>query len=68
MIETSLRYTPYEEAVEYMGLGGEPGTLHDFFDQVMALNVEFGAADAPLDAEAEIDNSVITDLFADAER
>ena len=68
VIETSLRYTPYEEAVEYMGSGGEPGTLHDFFDQVMALNVEFGAADAPLDAGEEIDNSVITDLFADARR
>lgn len=68
VIETSLRYTPYEEALEYMGAEGEPGTLHGFFDQVMALNMAFGAASETLDAAAEIDASVIDGLFDDAPR
>lgn len=68
VIETSLRYTPYEEALEYMGTEEEPGTLHGFFDQVMALNMAFGAASETLDAGSEIDASVIDGLFDDAPR
>ena len=64
----NLTYTSYEEAVEFMGTGGQRGKLHDIFDQVMALNLENGAADSKLDSNQQIDNSVITDLFKDHKR
>ncbi len=63
IIETSLAYTTYEEAVEFLGTEGGEGKLHDVFDQVMQLNVEFGAADTVLTASEEIDNAVLTGLF-----
>ena len=56
-------YTPYEQAVEFMGTDGKPGKLHGIFDEVMQLNLENGAADTKLEAAQQIDNSVITDLF-----
>ncbi len=63
IIDESLRYTSYEEALAFMGDGNEPGRLHAVFDQVMELNLEFGAADNRLDAGAEIDASIIQNLF-----
>jgi NitT/TauT family transport system substrate-binding protein len=63
IIDTSLAYTTYEEAVGFLGDGSAPGRLHAVFDQVMALNLAFGAADAPLDASREIDASVLKGLF-----
>ena len=63
IIETSLAYTSYEEAVALLGSGGEPGRLHGVFDQVMQLNIDFGAADTALVAADEIDNTLLTDLF-----
>jgi NitT/TauT family transport system substrate-binding protein len=59
----NLEYTPYEEAVDYLGTGGQRGKLHDLFDTVMQLNLENGAADVKLDSNQQIDNSIITDLF-----
>jgi NitT/TauT family transport system substrate-binding protein len=59
----NLAYTPYEQAVEFLGQGGQRGKLHDIFDQVMQLNLENGAAEVKLDSNQQIDNSVITDLF-----
>jgi NitT/TauT family transport system substrate-binding protein len=64
----NLEYTPYEEAAEFLGQGGQRGRLHDIFDQVMALNLENGAADVTLESNQQIDNSVITDLFKDHKR
>ncbi len=63
IIETSMAYTTYEEAVEFLGTEGGPGRLHEVFDQVMQLNIDFGAADTVLDASEEIDNSLLTGLF-----
>lgn len=34
----------------------------------MALNLENGAADAKLDSNQQIDNSIVTDLFKDKKR
>jgi NitT/TauT family transport system substrate-binding protein len=64
----NLVYTPYEQAVEFMGAAGQRGTLHDTFDTVMQLNLENGAADTKLDSNQQIDNSIITDLFKDHKR
>jgi NitT/TauT family transport system substrate-binding protein len=63
IIDTSLAYTSYEEAVAFLGDGTAPGRLHAVFDQVMALNLAFGAADVKLDAAREIDASVLKGLF-----
>ncbi len=68
IIDTSLAYTSYEEAVEFLGTADAPGTLHGFFDEVMALNIEFGAAGTELDAAREIDPSVLNGLFDGATR
>jgi NitT/TauT family transport system substrate-binding protein len=68
IIKTSLRYMTYEETVAFMGTGGQPGKLHQVFDSVMELNLEFGAASTKLDAAQQINNSVVTDLFKDAKR
>ena len=68
IINTSLRYTTYEEAVEFLGTDGKPGKLQPLFDQVMQLNLDFGAADTKLDAATQIDNSVVTGLFDNAQR
>lgn len=68
IIDTSLRYTPYEEAVEFLGTAGKPGKLNPLFDQVMQLNLDFGASEAKLDAAQQIDNSVVTGLFEGAKR
>jgi NitT/TauT family transport system substrate-binding protein len=64
----NLAYTPYEEAVDYLGTGGKRGRMHDLFDEVMALNLENGAADVKLDSNQQIDNSIVTDLFKDKKR
>jgi NitT/TauT family transport system substrate-binding protein len=64
----NLAYTPYEQASEFLGQGGKRGKLHDIFDQVMALNLENGAAEIILDSNQQIDNAVITDLFKDHKR
>jgi NitT/TauT family transport system substrate-binding protein len=64
----NLEYTPYEQAVEYLGTSGQRGKMHDLFDTVMQLNLENGAADVKLDSNQQIDNSIITDLFKDHKR
>ena len=63
IVETSLAYTTYEEAVDFLGTGGGTGKLHGVFDEVMQLNIDFGAADTVLTAAEEIDNSLLTGLF-----
>lgn len=63
IIDSSLAYTSYEEAVDFLGTAGGRGRLHDVFETVMQLNLDYGAADTRLDPEEEIDNSVLTGLF-----
>lgn len=63
IIDTSLAYTPYEQAVEFLGTDGGTGKLHEVFDEVMKLNIDFGAADTALNAADEIDNALLTGLF-----
>jgi NitT/TauT family transport system substrate-binding protein len=63
IIETSLAYTTYEEAVAFLGTEGGTGKLHAVFEEVMTLNIDFGAADTVLTAAEEIDNSLLTGLF-----
>jgi NitT/TauT family transport system substrate-binding protein len=64
ILDTSLAYTNLADAKAYMGKPGARGKLHDIFDTVMTLNLENGAADNKLDANQQIDNSVINTLAA----
>jgi len=68
IIDTSLAYTTYEDAVSFLGAGAAPGRLHGVFDAVMTLNLEFGAADVALTAADEIDPGVLSGLFDGATR
>lgn len=68
IIETSLAYTTYEEAVEFLGTDGGTGKLHAVFDEVMQLNIDYGAAETELAAAEEIDNALLTGLFDGHER
>jgi NitT/TauT family transport system substrate-binding protein len=68
IVETSLAYTTYEEAVEFLGSDGGTGKLHGVFDEVMQLNIDYGAADTVLDPAEEIDNSLLTGLFDGQDR
>jgi NitT/TauT family transport system substrate-binding protein len=63
ILDTSLVYTDYKSASDYIGTAEAPGKLYGIFDTVMELNLENGAADAKLDAKTEIDPSVIPGLF-----
>ncbi len=68
IVNGSLAYVTYEDAVALLGTGGNTGKLHIAFDEIMELNLEFGAASTKLDASKEIDNSVLTGLFDGATR
>jgi NitT/TauT family transport system substrate-binding protein len=63
VIESGLVYTGYEDALDYLGKAGAPGQLYALFDEVMALNLEYGAATTKLDADRQIDNHPIDGLF-----
>jgi NitT/TauT family transport system substrate-binding protein len=62
ILTTSLAYTPLADTKVYMGKPGERGTLHEIFDTVMTLNLENGAADNDLEANQQIDNTVINTI------
>jgi NitT/TauT family transport system substrate-binding protein len=59
----TLNYTPYEAAADYLGSPGHPGKLYGIFSDVMELNLENGAADQRLDADKQIDNALMPELF-----
>ncbi len=59
----NLNYTPYEEALGYLGTPGHPGRIYPIFSEVMELNLENGASDVRLDADKQIDNRLMPDLF-----
>ena len=63
VLDSSLVYTSYEDAVDYLGKPGAPGKLYGLFDEVMQLNLEYGAAVTKLDANQQIDNTLIAGLF-----
>lgn len=68
IIDSSLAYTTYEEAATFIGTKAAPGTLYPLFDEVMKLNLDYGAADTKLEAAQQIDPSVVTGLFDGAKR
>lgn len=63
VIDSGLVYTSYEDTLDYLGKPGAPGKLYALFDEVMELNLEYGAATTKLDAGRQIDNHLIDGLF-----
>ena len=63
IVDTPLACAPYEQAVAFLGTPDAHATLHDTFDQIMEMNLEFGAAEVRLDPAREIDPSVLGGLF-----
>lgn len=55
----NFRYTPYEEAVEFMGTADQRGRIFDIFGTTMELNLEFGSSDVELIAEDHITTGII---------
>ncbi len=55
----NFRYTPFDEAVHFIGTDTE-GRVYEVFREAMSLNLEFGAADVELHPEDHIDRSIIT--------
>ena len=59
----NINYIGLDQSVELMGTDGKPGKLHDIFTEIMQLNIENGAADIKLEADKQIDNSIITQVW-----
>jgi NitT/TauT family transport system substrate-binding protein len=63
----NFRYTPYEEAVEFMGTAEEPGRVYEIFDTTMDLNLDFGSSEVKLLPEDHITTSIIEQVEKDWE-
>jgi NitT/TauT family transport system substrate-binding protein len=61
----NFRYTPYEEAVKFIGSAGAPGRVYDVFRDTMALNLEFGSSDVELLPEDHITPEIIAQVKKD---
>jgi NitT/TauT family transport system substrate-binding protein len=63
----NFRYTPYEEAVGFIGTAEAPGRAYEVFRDTMALNLEFGSSDVELFAEDHITPEIIAQVKKDWE-
>jgi NitT/TauT family transport system substrate-binding protein len=63
----NFRYTPYEEAVGFIGTAEAPGRAYEVFRDAMALNLEFGSSDVELFAEDHITPEIIAQVKKDWE-
>ena len=63
----NFRYTPLEEAREFMGTADQPGRAYEVFRETMALNLEFGSSDVELLPEDHITTEIIGQVEKDWE-
>jgi NitT/TauT family transport system substrate-binding protein len=63
----NFRYTPLEEAREFMGSADRPGRVYEVFRETMALNLEFGSSDVELLPEDHITTAIIEKVNKDWE-
>ena len=61
----NFRYTPYEEAVNFIGTAEAPGRAYEVFRDAMALNLEFGSSDVELFPEDHITPEIIAQVKKD---
>jgi NitT/TauT family transport system substrate-binding protein len=58
-ITNTLQYVDYKQSLAAMGAPGTKGPIYGFFNTIMGLNMEAGAATQNISADDSIDNSVI---------
>lgn len=58
-----VKYTSYEESVEYLPSGDNPGKLKDVFDAFNEINVVLDLQDGPLAYQPYVDGSALDGLF-----
>lgn len=58
-----VKYTSYEESLEYMPSGGNPGKLKEVFDAFNEINVVLDLQDAQLTYQPYVDGTLLDDLF-----
>jgi len=63
----NFRYTPLEEAKEFMGTAEAPGRAYEVFRSTMELNLEFGSSDVKLLPEDHITTEIIAQVEKDWE-
>jgi NitT/TauT family transport system substrate-binding protein len=61
----NFRYTPYQEAREFMGTADQPGRVYDVFRETMELNLDFGSSDVELFPEDHITTEIISEVEKD---
>jgi NitT/TauT family transport system substrate-binding protein len=61
----NFRYTPLDEAKNFIGTADKPGRAYEVFREAMDLNLEFGASDVKLYPEDHIDPSIINQIKKD---
>lgn len=61
----NFRYTPLDEAREYLGTAENPGRAYDVFRDAMTLNLDFGSSDVELFPEDHITTEIITQVEKD---
>ena len=61
----NFRYTPLDEAKQFIGTPDKQGRAYEVFREAMALNLEFGSSDVKLLPEDHIDPSIINRIKKD---
>ncbi len=61
----NFRYTPLDEAKQFIGTTDKEGRIYEVFREVMDLNLEFGSSDVKLDPKNHIDRSIINQVTKD---
>jgi len=63
----NFRYTPLQEARDYIGTAEKPGRAYQIFRDTMALNLDFGSADVELYPEDHITTHILEQVEKDWE-
>jgi NitT/TauT family transport system substrate-binding protein len=61
----NFRYTPFDEASQFIGTPDTEGRAYEVFREAMDLNLEFGSSDVKLYPEDHIDRSIINQITKD---
>ncbi|MEL7356108.1 MAG: ABC transporter substrate-binding protein [Cyanobacteria bacterium J06560_6] len=58
-----VKYTTYENTMEFMGTPDSPGTLSEVFGSLNDINIQLDLQDGDLEYDEHIDASLLADLF-----
>lgn len=60
---SGVKYTTYEDTLEFMGTDDSPGTLADVFSSLNEINIQLDLQDGDLNYADHTDASLLTNLF-----